>query len=166
MSATRPESKASLALRPVTAADREFLFGVYASTRAEELAPVAWTAAQKEAFLRQQFEAQDRWWRLQYPGCSFQVVEIDGHAAGRLYVDRRPAEIRLVDIALLPGFRRLGAGTRLIGDLQREAGAVGVPLTIHVERFNPARALYDRLGFREIGAAGEVYRLLEWRPVS
>ena len=84
----------------------------------------------------------------------------------RLYVDRRKSEIRLVDIALLPELRRRGAGTRLIVELQREAEASGRTLTIHVERFNPARALYDRLGFREIGEAGEVYRLLEWRPVS
>lgn len=166
MSTSKSEDAASIALRPATDDDRELLFDVYASTRADELAPVPWTAEQKRAFLRQQFDAQDRWWRLQYPDCSFQVIEIDGRAAGRLYVDRREREIRLVDIALLPELRRRGVGTRLIGELQREAEASGRTLTIHVERFNPARALYDRLGFHEIGEAGEVYRLLEWRPVS
>jgi hypothetical protein len=39
-------------------------------------------------------------------------------------------------------------------------------VTIHVERFNPARRLYDRLGFR--GVRGEpddrVYLFLEARP--
>lgn len=166
MSKSQSEDTTSIALRPATDDDRELLFDVYASTRADELAPVPWTAGQKRAFLRQQFDAQDRWWRLQYPDCSFQVIEIDGRAAGRLYVDRRVGEIRLVDIALLPEYRRCGAGTRLIADLQREAEAAGLPLTIHVERFNPARALYERLGFREIGAAGEVYLLLEWRALS
>jgi ribosomal protein S18 acetylase RimI-like enzyme len=166
VSTSKSEGAASIALRPATDDDRELLLDVYASTRADELAPVPWTAEQKRAFLRQQFDAQDRWWRLQYPDCSFQVIEIDGRAAGRLYVDRRPSEIRLVDIALLPELRGRGAGTRLIVALQREAEASGRTLTIHVERFNPARALYDRLGFREIGEAGDVYRLLEWRPVS
>lgn len=166
MSTSKSEHAPSIALRPATDDDRELLLDVYASTRADELAAVPWTDEEKRGFLRQQFDAQDRWWRLQYPDCSFQVIEIDGRAAGRLYVDRREREIRLVDIALLPQYRRLGAGTRLIVELQREAEASDRALTIHVERFNPARALYDRLGFREIGSAGEVYLLLEWRALS
>lgn len=166
MSTSKIDPPPSIALRPATDEDRELLLDVYASTRVDELVPVPWTDEQKSAFLRQQFEAQDRWWRLQYPDCRFQVIEVDRRPAGRLYVDRRAGEIRLVDIALLPDFRRCGAGTRLIADLQREAAEAGLPLTIHVERFNPARALYERLGFREIGAAGEVYLLLEWRAIS
>ena len=165
MSPPTPEP-APVALRPAGPDDREHLFRVYASTREEELAPVPWSAEQKLEFLRGQFEAQDRWWRLQTPDCAFQVIEIGGEAAGRLYVDRRRDEIRIVDLALLPAYRRAGTGSRLLRELQAEATAAGVPLTLHVERFSPARALYERLGFREIGAAGEVYLLLEWRGVS
>ena len=43
-----------------------------------------------------------------------------------------------------------------------EAAAVGKALTIHVERFNPALRLYERLGFRTIEDKG-VYQLMEWR---
>lgn len=160
-----PES-AAVVLRPAGADDRELLFRIYASTRTEELAPVPWSEERKLEFLRGQFDAQDRWWRLQYPGCAFLVIEIGGEPAGRLYVDRRGTEVRVVDLALLPPFRRAGTGSRLIRELQAEAAAAGLPLTLHVERFNPARGLYRRLGFREIGAAGEVYLLLEWRSVS
>jgi ribosomal protein S18 acetylase RimI-like enzyme len=166
VSTSRSEGAPSVALRPATGEDRDLLFEVYASTRVEELAAVPWSGEHKRAFLLQQFRAQDRWWRQQYTRCDFRVIEVDGRGAGRLYVDRREREIRLVDIALLPEFRRLGVGTRLILELQREAEHTGRPLTIHVERFNPARSLYERLGFREIGEAGEVYRLFEWRPVS
>ena len=59
----------------------------------------------------------------------------------------RPAEIRLVDISLLPEFRNRGLGTSLLRDLFTEAEAAGKPLTIHVEKFNPAMRLYQRLGF-------------------
>ena len=45
------------------------------------------------------------------------------------------------------------------------AGAAGKPVRMHVERFNPARRLYGRLGFREIADKG-VYLLLEWQPGS
>jgi ribosomal protein S18 acetylase RimI-like enzyme len=157
---------APVELRPATPEDRELLFRVYASTRLAELAAVPWSATEKESFLRQQFAAQDRWWRLQYPACSFSVIEVGGVAAGRLYVDRRRQEIRLVDIALLPEHRRGGVGSRLLRELQSEAAEAGLPLTIHVERFNPARALYERLGFREIESDSEVYTLMEWRAVS
>ena len=49
-----------LSLRPIAPDDEELLFRVYASTRAEELAAVAWTDEQKAAFLRMQFAAQHR----------------------------------------------------------------------------------------------------------
>ena len=48
------ESVAGLTLRPETAADLEFLYHLYASTRADEMAALDWTPAAKEAFLRQQ----------------------------------------------------------------------------------------------------------------
>jgi GNAT superfamily N-acetyltransferase len=135
---------------------------VYAGTREEELAVVAWDDADKNAFLRMQFEAQDRWYREQMPDASFDVVLVEDEPAGRLYVDRREGEIRIVDIALLPEYRNRGIGRRLLGHLIAEADRVGKPLTIHVERFNRARRFYERLGFREIADRG-VYLLLE-RP--
>jgi GNAT superfamily N-acetyltransferase len=158
------ETASRVSLRPARSGDREFLFAVYASTRADELAIVPWTDAQKEGFLRQQFEAQDRYWREHYDTGGFQVVEVDGSPAGRLYVHRTPAEICLVDIALLPAFRGAGIGTGLLRSLFEEADARGLPVRIHVEAFNPARRLYERLGFRPAGDAG-VYVRME-RPPS
>ena len=98
-------------LRPVEPDDREFLYRVYASTRTEELAVVPWDDAQKDAFLRAQFDAQDAWWRENYGGASFDVIVVDGEPAGRLYLHRGDTEIRIVDIALLPEHRGKGVGT-------------------------------------------------------
>ena|SRR5450432_3036920 len=156
-------AEAIVTLRPIGAADSEFLFRVYASTRTEELAPVPWSPEQKEAFLRQQFHAQTVDWNKNYPAADFSIVEVDDAPAGRLYVDRGKDEIRLVDIALLPEHRRSGVGTGLIGRLLAEARTLGVPVTIHVEIFNPARVLYERLGFVAREERG-VYLLMEWRP--
>jgi ribosomal protein S18 acetylase RimI-like enzyme len=152
-----------IALRPIRPEDRDFLCRVYGSTRTEELAPVPWTEEQKAAFIRQQFDAQTAYWDEQYPDAERSIVELDGRPAGRLYVQRWPKEIRLVDIALLPAFRRHGAATELIQRLFSEASERSVPLTIHVEIFNPARALYERLGFVSKGERG-MYMLMEWRP--
>jgi ribosomal protein S18 acetylase RimI-like enzyme len=138
---------------------------VYASTRAEELSVVPWDDAQKEAFLRQQFEAQDAWWRENYAAASFDVIAVDGEPVGRLYVHRGPSEIRIVDIALLPEHRGDGVGTLLLRDLLAEADAAGKSVTIHVERMNPALRLYERLGFSVAEDKG-VYLFLERSPAT
>lgn len=144
----------------------EFLFRLYASTRAEEMAMVLdWSDEQKEAFLRMQFQAQDAWYREHYEGAQLDLLLVDGATAGRLYVHRREREIRLMDIALMPEHRNSGVGSSVLRDLMAEAEAAGKPLTIHVEKYNPAMRLYHRLGFKPIADRG-VYDLMEWRPAG
>jgi ribosomal protein S18 acetylase RimI-like enzyme len=153
---------AAVRLRPVAADDEPFLFAVYSSVRAEELAPVPWSDAQKEAFLRMQFDAQQAHYRTHNPGANHDVILLDGLAVGRLYVARRDREIRILDITVLPDYRNRGIGTPLLEALMREAALAGKPLTIYVESFNPSHALFDRLGFSKIEDDG-VNHLLEWR---
>jgi GNAT superfamily N-acetyltransferase len=124
---------------------------------------VQWDDATQRAFLTHQFEAQDVHYRQHYPTATFDVIEIDGTPAGRLYVDRWDREIRIVDIALLPRFRGSGAGGALLRELMDEAASVTKRLSVHVEQTNPARTLYDRLGFVPVGEHG-VYVLMEWTP--
>jgi ribosomal protein S18 acetylase RimI-like enzyme len=150
-------------LRPAAAADRAFLLQVYGSTRAEELALLPWTDEQKAGFVVHQFEAQDSHYRKHYDDAAFDVIEVDGEPAGRLYVHRGPREIRIVDIALLPAFRGRAIGTRLLCGLIAEAEDGGRKLSIHVEMNNPARTLYERLGFRPAGEHG-IYLLMERVP--
>jgi len=150
-------------LRPIAPEDRDLLLRIYASTREEELAMTDWDEARKAEFLAGQFAAQDTWYRERYPGATLDVIEVGGERAGRLYVHRREREIRLMDIALLPEFRGAGLGTAIVEDLSAEAAAAGKTLTIHVEMYNPALRLYERLGFRRIGEHG-VYLLMEWTP--
>jgi ribosomal protein S18 acetylase RimI-like enzyme len=150
-----------VALRPVTETDRDFLLEVYGSTRDEELSQVAWADGQRDAFVRMQFDAQDTDYHARNPDGTFDVIEVGGRPAGRLYVDRRPGDIRIVDIALLPEFRGEGVGAHLVGLLMQEAAASGCKLSIHVEIHNRAAGLYDRLGFAVVAEQG-VYRRMEW----
>jgi GNAT superfamily N-acetyltransferase len=151
----------SVTLRTVQEADRPFLETLYASVRAPELELVSWSEEQKAAFFRQQFDAQDRDYRSRFGDATLDVIVVDGESAGRLYVDRRSEEIWIVDISLLPGYRGRGVGTHVLEGLQSEAGASGRPLSLHVERFNPALQLYLRLGF-ELVEAGPVYLQMTW----
>lgn len=155
----------TVTLRPIAQDDTDFLLRVYRSTREEELAMVDWSEEQKDWFIRMQFNAQHAWYQEHYVGASFDVILVDGVPVGRLYVHRREKEIRLVDIAFLPEYRNRGLGTAMLRDLFAEAEATAKPLTIHVEKYNPAMRLYQRLGFTRIGETGP-YDLMEWRPVS
>jgi ribosomal protein S18 acetylase RimI-like enzyme len=150
-------------LRPVAAGDEPFLFRLYASTRAEELAIAPWDDAAKENFLRFQFHAQSVHYQKHYPDASRQVILSDGVPSGRLYVDRSADEILIIDIALLPEYRGAGVGSALLRGILEEAAGRGVPVRIHVEVNNPALRLYRRLGFREAGNTG-VYFEMEWTP--
>ncbi len=150
-------------LRPVTPDDHELLYRIYASTREDEMAQVDWTREQIEDFLRFQFEAQHKYYMDQFPDAAFDLVLDDGEPVGRLYIDRRDDEIRLIDIALLPEHRGAGLGGRLMKRILDEGTAAGKLVRIHVEQFNPAMRLYRRLGFEKIEEQG-VYHLMEWTP--
>ena len=154
--------QADITLRPISESDQEFLYRCYASTRIEELALVPWSDADKEAFLRMQFRAQTEHYSKHYSMAEFQVIQVDGRPAGRLYVARWEKEIRIVDITLLPAFRGRGVGSHLLNVLITESEQAKKPLSIHVEKNNPAMRLYVRLGFKTVGDVG-VYDLMQ-RP--
>jgi len=157
------QARQTIALRPAAAEDAGFLYSVYASTRQAELADLDWTEEEKAAFLRQQFSAQDRHYREQYDGASYHIIEVDSRPGGRLYVARWDGEIRIMDIALLPENCGRGIGTGLLRDLLDEGAGTGRRVTVHVEQFNPARRLYERLGFHWVRDVG-IYVLLQWSP--
>ncbi len=149
----------------MTGADLPFLLRVYASTRAEELAMTTWDESEKESFVKMQFEAQHGYYQKQFPHAGYQIIEKDADPIGRLYLDRRPQELRIIDIALLPEQRGTGIGGALMQRVLDEAALLGKPVRIHVEKNNPAMHLYDRLGFRQTEDQG-VYWLMEWTAGS
>jgi ribosomal protein S18 acetylase RimI-like enzyme len=149
-----------ITLRPATDADTAFFAALYASTREAELAPTPFTPEQKDAFLAQQFAAQSAHYARVHGEAAFSVVLVDGERAGRLIVAERPDEVAIVDISLLPEYRGRGIGTRLLAPLLGRADATGRTVGIHVERFNPALRLYDRLGFRPVSDDGVYYKMV------
>jgi ribosomal protein S18 acetylase RimI-like enzyme len=153
-----------LVIRPVQEGDAAFLFLVYASTRMDEMALVNWSDAQKAAFLRMQFDAQTIHYRSYYPQAEYQIIQReDGLPIGRVIIDRSNKFILLMDIALLPEFRNSGIGTTLMCDLLAEAAASNRPVRLHVEVFNRAMKMYERLGFVKCNEQG-IYHEMIWNP--
>ncbi len=162
-------------LQWATPDDRAALLAVYASTRADELALTGWPQAQCQAFIAMQFDAQWRHYSQHHPQALCQLIVGDGAAAGacpgrlclgRLWVDRSAQRLHVLDITLLPAARGQGIGSALLRQLMAEAQQRGVALTVSVELHNPARRLYDRLGFQPQGEPQGIHQRMAWQPVA
>ena len=129
-----------------------------------KLAP-HWSDEQKKSFLWQQFTAQHNWYQQQYQGASFLIIEWQKQPIGRLYLAPTfgDGSVRIIDITLLPAYRNKGFGESMLRDIIELARTHQKTVTIHVESFNPARQLYERLGFVLKDRKNEVYHLYEWR---
>lgn len=153
----------AVTLRTATDADYDFMRRLYHAGRAEEMKQFPFTDTQKVIFLNEQFAAQFQHYGIHYPTVERNIVEVGGEPAGRLWIDEWKDQIRLVDIALMPEYRAGGIGTRLVRDVLARGAAAGKPVTIHVESYNPALHLYERLGFEKVDTNG-VYFLMRWTP--
>lgn len=154
----------SVTYRPVRDDDGEFLATLYASTRTEEMQHLPWTAEQKAAFLEMQFQAQTAHYAGEYDSSGFFIIEQAGQRIGRLYRELQGDDIHIIDISLIPETRGAGLGSTLLQEILDEAAANGFTVSIYVEHFNPAKRLYQRLGFQEIHENG-VYHLMRWKPL-
>ncbi len=152
-------------LRPVVEDDDFLLKVIYGHTRTEELKrAVDWNEDQKAAFITHQHEAQSEYYKKVYPNADYSIILSGGTPAGRLFVERHLIEkhIRIIDIAILPDYRNQGIGTYYLQQLQDEAKQSNKILSIHVEKFNRALALYQRIGFEIIKETHGVYYLMQW----
>ena len=146
----------SILLRPAESGDQAFLFELYRDTRAEEMAAWGWDANQQQMFLELQFRARNASYSA-YPNTRHSIIVDGDRPVGRLLISRMEDEIRLVDIALLAEARGHGIGAKLIAELFSQAASEGTPLRLHVEKFNRALQLYQRLGFQTIEDTGTQY---------
>jgi GNAT superfamily N-acetyltransferase len=162
-----------LSLRNAGEADMPFLQALFADFRAEEMAPVPWPQAQKDAFLGDQFCLQHHHFVRYFSGADFWIVERSlppgpRSPIGRLYLDRSAPRWRIVDIGLLPEARGQGIGSALLKWAQAcamEAGAEGIDLHVLVTN-SRAEQLYRSLGFRIEGDAEGFQRQMVWHPAA
>ena len=143
-----------IALRAERDDDTPFLMALCATTRAQELALLDWDAARKQLFLAQQFTAQRHHYRHALEGCQFHVIERRGDPIGRVCLQERASERHIVDILLLPDETGRGIGTGLLRAILADAARRGKSVGLEVEKSNPARRLYRRLGFVQTGDSG------------
>jgi GNAT superfamily N-acetyltransferase len=150
----------SWSLRKAEASDASFLQQVYASTRADEEPIKHWPPAHKERFLRLQYEAQDKHYRSTFPDAEHWIICAGRHEAGRLILNRGLNDIRIVDISLLPLFRRKGLGSEILHWVLGQAQSSRASVSLSVLCGNPALRLYQNIGFKECPGSKPPYRSL------
>lgn len=130
-----------VALRPASDADRSFVESVYFDTH-------RWLI--EKLFGRRGEEIERQNFAASYDQVNTSIVLVDGSIAGWLTVVRRFDAVTLKQIYLSASWQNQGIGTRLIGRLIDEARGAHVPLRLSTAKINPARSLYERLGFRSV----------------
>ncbi len=136
-------------LRPAEHADYAFLYGLFVATMRDSISQIwGWEEARWATFYRPQFDPS-----------RYRIVVVDGQDIGALVVERRPTELYLDTVEIVSEHQGRGLGTVLIRDVLAEARAGGLPVTLQVNRANPARRLYERLGFVETGRTETHYRM-------
>lgn len=149
------QMKKSISLISVSDSDTELIEEIYFYTRNEEFAAIGWNDEQLKPFLKMQCDFQKKSYQMQYPNAEYSMILLEDKKVGRLIIDRAESEIRLVDIAILPEFRKLGIGSKLIENLIREAEKSNKIVGLQVEKNNQkAFALYQKLGFETVGDDG------------
>ena len=98
-----------------------------------------------------------------FPDATYSIICVDGERAGRLIVNHAADQILIVDIALLPEFRRTGIGSGLVWRLLDQADASHLPIRCHVLHDSAARRFWERAGFAAQGRDG-VYLAMERAP--
>ena len=87
------------------------------------------------------------------------MIVADGEIVGAIDIERHDDRWHLHRIDIAPGWQGRVIGTALIGDLIARARSESLPITLQVLRVNPARSLYRRLGFVEVGETDTHYQM-------
>ena len=152
-----------LSLRPETDADEQFLFRLFAATKADEMTLMPLDDVGKDFLLRTQFRSMNASYRQQFPAARFDIVELNGVPIGRLITDVQPDQVYYVDIALLPETQQGGIATALMQAVLQEPAGLGVPARVKVLMHNVASLrLCQRIGFT-VRTEEPPFLELEWR---
>jgi len=139
-------------LRAATSADFDWLRHLHHETLRDTITQqFGWDEPWQDAYFTAHFNPTDT-----------QIVQAGGVDAGMIEVHTLPDELFLANILIVPAYANRGLGTALIRDLQQRAANEGVSVRLQVLFANPARVLYERLGFTEERRT-ETHHVMRWR---
>lgn len=152
-------------VRPCKQSDDVFLYDVFCTTWQSEVAALPNQNLARHV-LRIQHIAQERRFAGRYPGHQRYVLMHEGEAAGRLYLHESGSTMQIVDLTLLPQFRHLGIGSRLLVDLMKQAVQDSAVITTEVgRRIKDVTGFLAAMGF-DLVSVDDLDNHFEWRPTS
>jgi GNAT superfamily N-acetyltransferase len=149
-------------LRPAEPTDEAFLRALFFQIRTPEFERTGLGGSQLQLLLDQQYTAMRTHYDRVYPEARYSIFELDGVPIGYQAIAALDT-LHLIDIAILEEYRGRGIGSTRLKELMGWARKDEKPVTLTVEVFNPARRLYERLGFVVTETAG-VYQRMRWTP--
>lgn len=139
---TRDLQSKAWQLRVASESDRSFLYSLHCQTMREVIdATWGWDENWQQTDFDRRFSE-----------LRVSVIGVGGQPAGRLWLERRPETLHIVELQLLPEAQGRGIGTAVVQQVIEQGARQGVPITLSVVPANPgARRLYERLGFEVSG---------------
>lgn len=141
----------SFSVRAERPDDTPYLFDIYRSCQHEYYDRLGFDgiALLGEAMVRDQFDLRERAYRGAHPAAMRVIAEeTGGGPVGRFIVDWSAEDgAHGVDLAVHPAHRRGGAGLHLLRAWVATADRQDRAASLEVMPDNPARAIYQRLGF-------------------
>lgn len=143
---------ALISYRPATAADFDYLWALHSESLRESIDRVyGWEDEWQANYFQERFDPPTR-----------QIILYDQKPAGALGLEWQEKALYIAYIAISQDYRGQGLGSTIIKAIIRRGSEAGLPVTLNVLRGNPAKKLYERLGFEVI--AEEETRFLMIHP--
>lgn len=137
-------------LRQARAEDLEFLWDLHVASM-KDYVEATW--GWDETWQRDNFVSH-------YEPNSAEIIQCDGEDVGLLTVSSLGAFVFLKQLALLLSHQRKGIGSYLVKDIVTRAHSDRCSVLLQVIKVNPARGLYERLGFRVCGETATHYSMI------
>ena len=136
--------------------DEPFLLQLYELNRQQEVSLWGWSEEQIKPFMTMQYHMQQHYYAQQYAHSEYFIIMDRETPIGKFQFDKAGSDWTIVDIAILPEYHNRGIGTWMIKQFLFEASQQNKAVQLSVLNTNPARSLYERLGF-QVFDSGEVY---------
>ena len=137
---TRESLEHRIGFRPATENDIDFLYALHVATMKEYVDKIwGWDDAFQESVFRRN-----------YAPSAIQIITLAGVDVGMISVEERNEDVFLRAIEIHPAHQRQRLGATIIQQIIVDAAVKSKPVRLQVLKVNPAKRLYDRLGFSVI----------------
>jgi len=126
--------------RQATEEDFDFLYAMHVATMKDYVDQIwGWDDAFQESLFRERYTPNQ-----------IQVITFEGKNIGMISLEERTDDVFLRAIEILPTHQGLGIGARIIQEIIDDAASKQKPVSLSVLKVNPAKSLYERMGFSTI----------------